>query len=168
VIAAGHAPLPSQVAETVATSAAQLASRHVTSLPARRAQLSRVTPSHESAEQALPGSAAGHAGCPVCGAPVIGVQVPRVPSASHASHEPVHATLQHTPSAQWPLAHWPSAAHFCPGIPFARQRPASHHAVAAQPLSSPQVSAHAPSLHAPGAHDVPVVSMRQVPRPSQV
>jgi hypothetical protein len=35
-----------------------------------------------------------------------GPQVPALPGTLHASHAPVHAELQHTPSTQLPLPHW--------------------------------------------------------------
>jgi hypothetical protein len=45
------------------------------------------------------------------------VQVPLVvaPSAAeHTSHPPPHALLQHTPSAQKPLVHWPALEQLDP------------------------------------------------------
>jgi hypothetical protein len=42
------------------------------------------------------------------------VQVPAEPAASQASHWPAQAALQHTPSAQKPLAHWLALAQAAP------------------------------------------------------
>jgi hypothetical protein len=43
-----------------------------------------------------------------------GVQWPSLPEARHVSHGPVHAVLQHTPSAQKPEAHWPCSLQLPP------------------------------------------------------
>jgi hypothetical protein len=89
--------------------------------------------------QAEPSEA--HGARPACGAPVTGVQVPAAPATSQASHWPAQAALQHTPSAQKPLAHWFAAAHAVPGPPFGAQTPPEHHEPAAQspsPAQSPR------------------------------
>jgi len=53
-------------------------------------------------------------------------QVPSVPpvfDATHAWQSPPQAVLQHTPSAQLPLAHWSAAAHVEPFPFFATHAP---------------------------------------------
>jgi hypothetical protein len=47
------------------------------------------------------------------------VQLPGV--ALHSSHEPAHALLQHTPSAQKPLEHSSAAPQAWPGVFFGPQ-----------------------------------------------
>jgi len=50
------------------------------------------------------------------GAPVFAAHVPTEPATSHASHWPLHAVLQHTPSTHWPLPHSAAAVHVPPKI----------------------------------------------------
>ena len=83
----------------VATPLVQLAGVHCVLAPGRK-QLVRSVPLQVPL-QALPSLA--HAGRLPRGAPVTAVHVPGV--RSHASHWPVQALLQHTPSAQAPLVH---------------------------------------------------------------
>jgi hypothetical protein len=59
-----------------------------------------------------------HAGRAPFGAPVTGAQVPTDPVTSHASHCPVHGTLQQTPSAQKPLSHTLASVHAAPAAIF--------------------------------------------------
>jgi hypothetical protein len=62
-------------------------------------------------------------------------QVPFAGAPSEArqvSHAPVQAALQHTPSEQWPEAHWPPAEHDAP--------------------SPSSVPAHAPAAHVLETH----------------
>jgi hypothetical protein len=79
--------------------------------------LVRSSPPHCAPEQTFEGSLA-HAARPPCGAPTTGRQRPERPVAastmSHASHCPVHAVSQHTPSTQWPEPHSASAPHVEP------------------------------------------------------
>jgi hypothetical protein len=42
------------------------------------------------------------------------VQVPTLPAELHDLHSPVHAVSQHTPSAQWPVAHSELEEHVDP------------------------------------------------------
>jgi hypothetical protein len=72
------------------------------------------------------------------GAPGTGVQVPTDPATSQASHCPVQAALQQTPSAQKPLAHCVPAAQAAPSAPFGAQTPPEHHWPAAQSPSAAQ------------------------------
>jgi hypothetical protein len=54
------------------------------------------------------------------------VQVPTLPARLQASHAPVHADWQHTPSTHWPDAHSvPSVPHACPS--FSLHAPAPLH-----------------------------------------
>jgi hypothetical protein len=62
-----------------------------------------------------------------CGAPVTAVQTPPVPS--HASHCPLHAALQQTPSAQKPVEHCAPVVQACPWL--------SVHAPGCGPLQVP-------------------------------
>ena len=65
------------------------------------------------------------AGFPLRGAPETGAHVPTEPGTSHASHCPLHARSQQTPSVQAPLPHWPAAVQATPGAFFGTQAPAS-------------------------------------------
>jgi hypothetical protein len=51
------------------------------------------------------------------------VQVPVLPTTSHARHAPTHAESQHTPSTQLPLAHSRAAPQVVPVSFFAVQTP---------------------------------------------
>jgi len=53
----------------------------------------------------------------------MGAQLPTAPSRLHASHVPLHAPLQHTPSAHAPDRHWLAAVHDNPSARFAVQVP---------------------------------------------
>jgi hypothetical protein len=103
-------PLPSQNAAGVSAPEVQEDAAHCTELPlAKPLQVVREVPSHAFAAQIeLPAS---HAVRLPCGAPVIALHVP---VASQASHCPVHATLQQTPSAQNPLLQSVFAAQLPP------------------------------------------------------
>jgi hypothetical protein len=103
VTGAGQFPWPSQVAGNVAISLAQLAWRQVTDEPTNAAQDVRVVPSHSAAVHGSVAVPTGHAGLVPCGLPATGVHVPALPCTSHASHSPVHAASQQTPSTQNPL-----------------------------------------------------------------
>jgi len=58
-----------------------------------------------------------------CGAPVTGVHEPSTPETLHASHCPLHAPSQHTPSTQCPLVHMFATLQPEPGPSFGRQMP---------------------------------------------
>jgi hypothetical protein len=51
------------------------------------------------------------------------LQLPTEPDTSHAMHKPLHALLQHTPSLQMLLAHWPLLLHVLPLPPGKTQLP---------------------------------------------
>ena len=109
-------------------------------------------PVHVPAHSFVP----AHAACPVCGALPVGntAQVPGLAARSQASHEPVQARSQHTPSGEQvvPDRHPPATeAHFCPG--FALHSPA---------LS--QVPSHLPGSSAFfTATQLPLLQVWQVP-----
>jgi hypothetical protein len=65
------------------------------------------------------------------------VQVPGLVASAHASHCPVQAALQQTPSAQKPLTHWPAVVHVCPA--FSLQAPVASQLLV--PLQVPGSSA---------------------------
>jgi hypothetical protein len=76
----------------------------------------------------------------------MGPHVPSVPApffeATHASHVPVHALSQQTPSAQCPLAHSPSRPH-APLVFVDTHVPAEQYAEAVQSPSPAQLVRHA-------------------------
>ena len=135
----GQLPLPSQAAASVATPFAQLACTHVTDEPTNPVHDVRVLPSHCAALHGLSAEPFGHAARVPCGAPATGVHVPSLPSTSHASHCPVHAPLQQTPSTQKPLTHAPFEPHAWPASsvpwhwPFVQNAPAAQSLVPLQP-----------------------------------
>ena len=61
----------------------------------------RLLPSHVAAQTPVP----AHAVRELCGAPATAVHVPALPGTSHASHWPLHALSQQTPSTQLPEPH---------------------------------------------------------------
>lgn len=92
-------------------------------------------PSHTAAAHGVVADPVGHAGRFVpCGLPATGVQVPTLPATSHASHWPVQASLQHTPSTQNPLTHAPFEPHASPGVSVPWHTPPVQNAPAAQPV----------------------------------
>jgi hypothetical protein len=82
-----------------------------------------------------------------CGAPATAEHVPRAPGTSHASHCPLHAALQHTPSAHTPLAHSLAAVQAAPFVPFATQAPCWQCAADVQSMSEVHVVGHDPPAH---------------------
>jgi hypothetical protein len=104
----------------------------------------RVVPSQVGPHE-VPAPTPVHAARGAFGAPVTGVQVPAVPARLQASHWPVQAALQQTPSTQKLEAHWDAAVHAWPLLraqtPAARpatagalQTPLGHVAVVQQVL----------------------------------
>jgi hypothetical protein len=57
-----------------------------------------------------------HAARGAIGGPLTGLQMPTLPETLHASHCPLHALSQHTPSLQKPLAQWPATVHCVPFV----------------------------------------------------
>jgi hypothetical protein len=112
-----------------------------------KTQASRFTPSQRAPHE-VPAPAPPHAGLLPRGVPVTTLHVPAVAPpvvTSHASQAPVHAALQHTPSAQWPLVHCPSAPQAAPSAFFGTHALAEHHALAVQSASFAQLATHAPA-----------------------
>jgi hypothetical protein len=102
---AGHAPAPLQLAASVAVPPEQEASRHVAPA-AGYVQESAFVPL-----QAPPHSepSVAQAARRPTGAPITGAHCPARPGTSQASHCPLQAALQQTPSTQRPEAHSPPA-----------------------------------------------------------
>jgi hypothetical protein len=94
-----------------------------------------------------------HFGRVPLGAPVTGWQTPV--SGAHASHCPVHAALQQTPSAQKPEVHSVAAVHGAP-FGFAVQTPPVHLRPGTQSVSPVHEVLHAAVAVSQmyGAHDV--------------
>jgi hypothetical protein len=105
----------------VATPAVQLAPRQAVS-PAGYAHDTALVPS-QTPPQALPSEV--QACRAPCGAPTTLVHCPSEPGTSHASHCPLHALVQHTPSTHGPEAHWFDPLHATPGPAFAVHTPAA-------------------------------------------
>jgi hypothetical protein len=98
---------------------------------------------------ALHRTAQGPVGQIPCGSaiPVTGEQVPTVPVRLQDWQAPVHATLQHTPSTQFPLRHSVPAEHDAPLVFSPTHTPPTHAAV---PLAQSAAEEH-PVAHAPVA-----------------
>jgi hypothetical protein len=105
MLADGQPPFPSQLAARSATPPVQLGARQGTDEPAKPAHAIRSTPSHNACAQGVPPVAAAHAACTPCGSPATGTQIPSAPGTSQASHWPVQAWSQQTPSVQKAVAH---------------------------------------------------------------
>jgi len=75
------------------------------------------------------------------------VQVPTLPATPHASHCPLHAVSQQTPSAQLPDVHCPAEAHAAPLAFFAVHVPALQKSPAMQSASVTHVDKHAVDPH---------------------
>jgi hypothetical protein len=110
VAGAGQLPMPSQVAAAVALPSAQLAVRHDV-VAGGYVHAARWVPSQVPPQVPVP----LHAERMPRGAPVTAVQVPTDFATSHASHWPLQAWLQHTPSAQKPVAQALLRVHAAPG-----------------------------------------------------
>jgi hypothetical protein len=154
-------PRPSQVALWVSTPFMQEGMLHwVWSLG--KVQAVRLLPSQVPAHTPVPPQARRAP----CGAPRTGEQVPRLPGLSHASHWPVQAALQHTPSTQKPVAHSAEVVHICPGGMRATQRPSRQKNPLTQSASLRHVVKHSVGPHTKGAQVVRC-GVPQLPRPSQ-
>jgi hypothetical protein len=97
--ASAHWPFPLQVAAAVAVPFAHEAARHIISAPGKPRHALGSMPSQDSAAHTPP-VPVEHAARMPWGAPRTGVHVPGVFARSHASHCPVQAALQQTPSTQ--------------------------------------------------------------------
>ena len=107
VVAAGQLPAPSQLAALVCTPAAQLCARQLVLEPGR--VQAALVPSHEPAHVPEPAQPV----CPALGAPLTNEQVPAEVPLQY-SHEPEHARLQQTPSAQNLDEHSSALVQGCP------------------------------------------------------
>ena len=125
-------------------------------------QLAAFVPSHVPAHAPLP----VQEGRLPCGAPATAVHAPTLPTASHASHWPVQAELQHTPSTQWPELHSASLKQPVPFATCATHTPAAHQVPAAQSALEAQLPAHEVEPHVYG-EQLTVCSAWQAPSPSQ-
>jgi hypothetical protein len=125
VVAVAQVPRPSQNEVGVNEVPLHVAAAHTVDVPGAAPQLVRDESSHLAWQAPVPLQAGR---VPRGGPESTGVQVPSLPETLQASHWPVHALLQHTPSTQWPLPHSASAAHVAAsGLlqvprPFASQR----------------------------------------------
>jgi hypothetical protein len=103
-----HAPAPSQYAAPLSTPPMQVLATHAIDVDGYAHDT--LAPSHVPAQAPVP----LHAVRVPRGAPVTSLHVPTLPDSLHASHEPVHARSQHTPSAQKPLVHCAPVTHALP------------------------------------------------------
>jgi hypothetical protein len=145
--AAAHVPVPVHDPARVAMPALHDAARQDVVDPAKPLHVSRVAPSHASARQTSADEVAGHGERPCAGGPRTAWHMPGDAASAHASHCPVHAVLQHTPSAQNVDAHSAPAAHASP-FPFV-QTPAALQLFCPLQLSGSGASvifAHTPRL----------------------
>jgi len=161
VCVAGHAPTPLHEAWSVATPALHDASRHVADPPGY-AQAVRAVPSH-APPQTVP--SVEHAVRAPWGAPLTAAQVPALPGTSQASHSPLQATLQQTPSTQFPFAHCAAAEQLDPSPSLTTQTPAEHQSPAGQSASTAQLPLQAVGPQEYGEHAC-VCSAGQWPLPS--
>jgi hypothetical protein len=182
VIGVGQAPLPSQVAARVTVPFVHDVSRQEVGAPTSPVHAAVVTPSHAPALHAFAPIAAWQGGRPLRGAPATALHFPTAPGRLQASHCPVHAELQHTPSAQKPDAqsasvaqawsrppvHCPAALHDRAPVhesgsgPFftAEQTPGLPARLHASHVPHDALSQHAPSTHEPVSQSAP---LEQVP-----
>ena len=134
VVAAVQAPAPLQTDAVVPIAFAQLAAVHTVALPGYKHALRNV-PS-QVPRHVVPAQAARVPRGP----PITGTHWPTFPASAQASHWPVQARSQHTPSTQLPLVHsipvWQTAAaaFFGEQAPDAVQNwPVGHGLVAPHP-----------------------------------
>ncbi len=83
-----------------------------------------------------------------------GRHVPSLPGTLHASHWPVHAAEQHTPSTQMLDEHSPAVLQCAPGFFFATHAPAAQYELALQ--SPSEVHEFGPPAHTVPVHVEPV------------
>jgi hypothetical protein len=91
-----------------------------------------------------------------------GEQVPTRPLTSHASHWPVHAELQHTPSAQLPVAHGVPDTQVEPSL--MTQLPRCDGSLQTPPVGQPALPQQTPSTQLPLVHCAPAVQVVPVAR----
>jgi hypothetical protein len=167
----GHVPLPLHEAGEVYVPATQLSSRQLVSEPASPAHEVVVVPSQTAVVQTASPLPLVHAARTVpWGAPAIGTHLPfpagAAPATSHASHWPLQAVSQQTPSAHEPDAHSEPSAQTVPS--FFVQVPslpgAAHVEPDGQAFSPAGGAQHTASTHlAPTAQSVAVVHLPPSP-----
>jgi len=157
----GHEPLPSHDAASTAMPELQDGSRHVVPLPGY-VQAAGWIPSQVPAQTEPSEAQAVRA---LRGPPATGVQVPTLPLSAQASHWPVQAVSQQTPSTQCCDPHWFAPPQACPGASSGTQTPAEHQVPFAQSESALQLPLHAAGPQLKGAH-VCVWRAGQAPAPS--
>jgi hypothetical protein len=158
---AGQEPFPSQEAASTATPELHDGSRQVVPLPGY-AQAAGWVPS-QVPPQTDPSEA--QAVRALRGAPATGVQVPTLPLSAQASHWPVHAVSQQTPSTQRCDPHWFAPAQAWPCASSGMQMPPEHQVPLEQSESALQLPVHAVGPQLKGAH-VCVWRAGQAPAPS--
>jgi hypothetical protein len=156
-----QAPRPSQVAAWVSVPFMHEGMPHWT-WSLGNAQVRRLEPSHAPAQVPVPVQARRLPR----GVPRTGEQVPRASGLSQASHWPVQAVLQHTPSTQLPEAHSAAVVQARPGGMRAAQRPSRQKKPVLQSASVRHIDRQSVGPQTNGSHivrrDIP-----QAPRPSQ-
>jgi len=157
VIAVVHAPAPSHTVAVVAIPFKQLPAVHWVLLPGYWQRAGSI-PLHCPAHDPVP----AHAVRAARGVPITGTQRPGVLLSLHASHCPVQALSQHTPSTQCPDPHCPSRPHAAPWASM----PASPSNVS-DPASSPGPST-GPSPEASGGETYALSSTGSRPSCQQV
>lgn len=160
---ATHCPIPLHE-DAVAAPAEQLVAHGV--FAAQREQLP--APSHAPLRPQDAGDSGAHS-APGSVPTATGSQAPSAPApfsaAVHATHVPVQAVSQQTPSAQLPLWHSLAAPHASPSARFARQAPAAQKFPLKQSVSAPHGLVQALPTHRYGAQSTPPASSVQVPSP---
>jgi hypothetical protein len=133
-----HAPSPAQVRTSLATPVAQLAGVQTVVVPGY-VQLLPFTPSQVPAHS---GSMDTHAGRTPRGGPFAATHVPGESVTSQASHWPLHASSQQTPSTQYDEAHSDTELHFSPLRCCLVHFPARQNSLMLQAASVVQSSPH--------------------------
>lgn len=143
-----HAPAPLQNDVAVYAVPVHDSAAQIVDVPGGAPHFVRSLPSHFAWHAPVP----VHAGLPGRGSPLIAVQVPTTPPTLQASHWPVHAELQHTPSAQEPDPHSDALEQLSPigfaQVPVlvaAQLRPVAQLAVLQQTPSTQWVLVHSES-----------------------
>jgi hypothetical protein len=158
----GQEPAPSQLAASTATPLLHDGLRQLAPLPGY-AQAAGCVPS-QAPPQTEPSDTQGAR--PVRGTPATAVQVPTLPDSPHASHWPLQALSQQTPSTQCPDAHWFAPPQVCPCVSSGTQTPAEHQLPLVQSESALQLPAHAVGPQENGVQSC-VCSAGHDPAPSQ-
>jgi hypothetical protein len=147
VARAGQAPAPLHAAANVAVLPTHDGARHCVVL-AGYVHAVRSVPLQVPPQMLL---SVAHAVREPCGVPVTGEHVPTLPATSQASHSPVQAPLQHTPSTQSPDVHEFPVAQALPFPIFGTQMLPLHQLPAEQSASAAQVVLHAVAPQTYGA-----------------